>query len=86
MIKLNRGILINVFQFSIAIGQRSDRGMHGGEILLGQVQNETAVSSPSVLASWPGAQAHLLAPGSVQHCGRSALHQETDGYADLDHD
>ena len=34
----------------------------------------------------PGAQAHLPAPGGVQHCAGPALHQEADRHADLHHD
>lgn len=38
------------------------------------------------LLGWTRAQTYLLATGSLQHCSRAAVHKETDGHANIDHD
>ena len=44
------------------------------------------IPSPSVLASWSGAEAHLPAAGSLQHRARAEVHQETHRQPDFHHD
>ena len=72
--------------FPLAAGERADGGVHRGQVLPGQVQDEAEVPPPAVPAGGTGAQAHLPAAGGLQHCARTEVHQEVDRHADVHHD
>jgi len=45
------------------VGKRSDCRAHGGPVLQGEVQPAAQVPTFTLSAGWPGAEAHLPAPG-----------------------
>uniref|UniRef100_A0A8D8T561 Uncharacterized protein n=1 Tax=Cacopsylla melanoneura TaxID=428564 RepID=A0A8D8T561_9HEMI len=60
--------------------------MHSCQIFPRQIQNETQVPSSTLPTSRTGAQAHVLTSRGLQHRRRTAVYQEADRHADVDHD
>ena len=57
---------LNYF-FTLLAGERANSGVHRGQVLPGQVQDEAALPAPAVSSGGPGAQAHLPSSGGLHH-------------------
>lgn len=65
-------------QVSPAVGERPDGGVHGGAILQAEVQPPAEVPTPAMPAGWPGAEAHVPAPGGEDLLGGGGCFKAAD--------
>ena len=62
----------------LAAGERADGGVHGGQVLPGEIWDPAPISRSALPPGGPGAQAHISAHGGLSERRWSTLPQEVE--------